>query len=98
MKLQADRIEGQNAIARHGPDGVIVNGVEHRSSVLVPASGNVVAWSAASFATLTEAHFEAIAALAPEVVIFGSGPRIRFPHPSLLKPLTAKRIGIEIRC
>lgn len=95
MKLQADRIEGQNAIARHGPDGVIVNGVEHRSSVLVPASGDVVAWPATSFATLTEAHFEAIAALAPEVVIFGSGPRIRFPHPSLLKPLTAKRIGIE---
>jgi len=95
MKLQADRIEGQNAIARHGPDGVIVNGVEHRSSVLVPASGDVVAWPATSFATLTEAHFEAIAALAPEVVIFGSGPRIRFPHPSLLKPLTEKRIGIE---
>jgi len=95
MKLQADRIEGQNAIARHGPDGVIVNGIEHRSSVLVPASGDVVAWPVTAFGALTEANFEAIAALSPELVIFGSGPRIRFPHPSLLKPLLARRIGVE---
>jgi len=95
MKLQADRIEGQNAIARHGPDGVIVNGVEHRSSVLVPASGGVTAWPVERFEALTEAHFEAVAALAPELVIFGSGPRIRFPHPSLLRPLITRRIGVE---
>jgi uncharacterized protein len=95
MKLHADRIEGQNAIARHGPDGVIVNGVEHRSSVLVPASGDVVVWPVAGFEALTEAHFEAVAALAPELVIFGSGPRIRFPHPALLRPLIARRIGVE---
>ena len=95
MKLHADRIEGQNAIARHGPDGVIVNGVEHRSSVLVPASGNVVAWPVAGFEALTEALFETVAALAPELVIFGSGTRIRFPHPSLLRPLISRRIGVE---
>ena len=95
MKLQADRIEGQNAIARHGPGGVIVNGVEHRSSVLVPASGGVAAWPVERFEALTEAHFEAVAALAPELVIFGSGARIRFPHPSLLRPLLTRRIGVE---
>ncbi len=95
MKLQADRIDGQNAIARHGPDGVLVNGVEHRSSVLVPAAGAVAAWPVARFTELSEAHFEAIAALEPELVIFGSGARIRFPHPSLLRPLIARRIGVE---
>jgi uncharacterized protein len=96
MKLQADRIEGQNAIARHGPGGVIVGGIEYRSSVLVPAAGAVVTWPADSFAALAESHFEAIAALAPELVIFGSGSRIRFPHPSLLQPLIRRHIGIEI--
>ena len=95
MKLQADRIEGQNAIARHGPDGVIVNGVEHRSSVIVPAAGGVTPWEVDSFGALTEAHFETLAALAPELVIFGSGPRIRFPHASLLRPLISRRIGVE---
>ena len=95
MKLQADRLEGQNAISRHGPDGVIVNGVEHRRGVVVPWTGAVRPWQADAFAQLGSAHFEALAALAPELVIFGSGSRIRFAAPALLKPLMERRIGIE---
>jgi uncharacterized protein len=33
--------------------------------------------------------------MAPELVIFGSGSRIRFPQPVWLKPLMAQRIGTE---
>ena len=95
MKMHADRMEGTNAITRHGPEGVIVNGIEHRRSVLVPWRGEVVPWEAAAFDALDEAHFEAIAALGPELVIFGSGPRLRFARPALLRPLMARRIGIE---
>ena len=95
MKLQADRIEGRNAIARHGPGGVIVNGLEHRSSVVVPWTGAVQPWPVDTFTALTEAHFEMLAALAPELVIFGSGDRLRFVHPVLLVPLMARRIGVE---
>ena len=47
MKMQAERIEGQNAIARHAADGVMVNGVEHRSSVVVPWQGEVAVAAAA---------------------------------------------------
>lgn len=36
-----------------------------------------------------------IAALSPELVIFGSGDRIRFPPPAWLRPLIERRIGIE---
>ena len=95
MKLQAERIEGTNAIARHGPDGVIVNGQEHRRSVLVPWQGTVADWPVARFDELAASHFEALAALKPELVIFGSGPRIRFARPALLRPLIDARIGVE---
>ena len=95
MKLQADRMEGQNAIARHSAEGDIVNNVEFRESILVPWRGNVVPWSAREFAQLDESHFTAVAALAPELVVFGSGARIRFPKPAWLQPLIARRIGIE---
>ena len=95
MKLQADRIEGQNAIARHGPDGVIVNGIEHRSSVVVPWHGAVLPWPVHDFASLTAAHFDALAALAPELVVFGSGSRIRFPSPLWTRALIERRIGVE---
>jgi uncharacterized protein len=95
MKLQADRIEGPNAISRHGPGGVIVNGTEHRHSVIVPWTGEVLPWQADAFTALTEAHFARLAALAPDLVIFGTGSRIRFAHPALFKPLIERRIGIE---
>ena len=95
MKLQADRMEGLNAISRHGVAGVIVNGTEHRSSVIVPWQGSVQAWPVDDFSALSEAHFELLAALGPELVIFGSGSRIRFPKPAWLGPLMARRIGIE---
>jgi uncharacterized protein len=95
MKMRADRMEGQNAIARHGPDGVVINGATWTESVVVPWTGAVFAWQATSFEALTPAHFARLAGLAPELVIFGSGARLRFPAPALLRPLIDARIGFE---
>jgi uncharacterized protein len=95
MKLRADRIEGRNAIARHGAAGVVVNGNEYRRSVIVPWQGDVVPWPVDEFAALTEQHFSALLELNPELVIFGSGPRLRFARPALLRALIERRIGIE---
>jgi uncharacterized protein len=95
MKMQAERIEGQNAIARHGASGVVVNGVEHRASLIVPWTGQVLPWPVDAFERLEQAHFASLVALGPELVIFGSGARIRFVHPALLKSLIDKRIGVE---
>lgn len=95
MKMRADRMEGQNAIARHGPEGVAVNGVEYTESVVVPWAGAVTRWQVDGFDALTADHFSRLAALKPELVIFGSGPRIRFAAPALLRPLIDARIGFE---
>ncbi len=95
MKLQADRIDGQNAIARHGADGVVVNGTEHRHSVIVPWQGAVLRWPPDAFESLAEGHFAQLAALSQELVIFGSGARLRFVRPALLRPLIERRIGVE---
>ena len=48
-----------------------------------------------SFEALAPEHFEALVAAAPEVVIFGSGSRLRFPHPRLTAQLAKHRIGVE---
>jgi uncharacterized protein len=95
MKMRADRMEGQNAIARHGPDGVVVNGATWTESVVVPWRTPPFAWQASSFEVLTAAHFERLAALAPELVIFGSGARLRFPAPALWRRLIEAGIGFE---
>ena len=93
--MQADRPDGGNSITRHSPEGVLVAGTEYRSHVLVPWRGSAVAWPVAGFDALDEHSFDAVLALSPELVIFGSGSRLRFPPPAILKQLMARRIGFE---
>jgi len=95
LKLQPDRIEDVNAVTAFVPGLVRINAVTYTTSVLVPWQGDVVAWACADFASLTPAHFEQMLALDPELVIFGSGNRLRFPAPILLRPLIERGIGLE---
>ena len=74
---------------------MLVNGVQHTRSVVVPWSGSVAAWPVTRFEDLAASHFEALAERAPELVIFGSGARLRFPPAGLLRALIERRIGIE---
>ncbi|MCV2363668.1 Mth938-like domain-containing protein [Paucibacter sp. DJ1R-11] len=95
MKFQLDEPQGGNIISRHDGQSVRVNADEHRSSVLVPWRGDVQAWALTRFEDLSEAHFEQILTLKPELVIFGSGSRIRFANPRLYRCLIEARIGVE---
>lgn len=94
MKLQPDRFDTQ-AITGHGPGWVAVNGEQVRHSLVVSARGDRLDWQAAQFDALTAAHFEQLLALRPELVVFGSGERLRFPSPALLRALVGQNIGVE---
>ncbi len=95
MKLQPDRIEGVNAVTAITDGTVRINGLPHSASLLLPWRGDVQAWPCGDFADLRAEHFELLVALAPELVIFGSGSRIRFAAPAVLRPLIERGIGIE---
>ncbi len=95
MKFQPDTLAGVNLVTRHEPGCVWVGAQVLKHSVLVPWVGPVLPWDAPDFDSLSPAHFERILALRPEVVIFGSGQRLRFPAPALLRALIEQRIGVE---
>lgn len=95
MKFQADLPQGLNVVTAVDARGVRAAGRLWTGSLLLPWQGEARSWDAADFDSLSEAHFEALAALNPELVLFGSGPRLRFPKPALLRPLLARRIGLE---
>jgi uncharacterized protein len=95
MKFQPETSDGVNVITRHDAGRVWVGTVPFAHSILVPWQGEVQAWDATGVAALGAAHFERIAQLRPEVVIFGSGARIQFVSPALLRVLYEQRIGVE---
>lgn len=98
MKLQPDRLDVQSILG-YGPGwiGVASQGVAEKieHSVVVGSRGEKFAWNCARFEDLTAAHFEQLAETRPELVIFGSGSRLRFPPPAFLRSLMQARIGIE---
>jgi len=95
MKFQPDTPEGVNVITRHDPGRVWVGPTLFEASLLLPWVGPVKPWAVLSFDELTAEHFEQIALLEPELVIFGSGARLRFPQPSWVRTLLGRRIGVE---
>lgn len=95
MKFQPDQLAGTNVITRHGPGELWVGPTRHATSLVVPWMGEVRAWPPATLEELTETHFEALLALGPELVIFGSGTRLRFVPAALTRSLIAARIGVE---
>ena len=95
MKFQPDSTDGVNVITRHEAGRVWIAGTPWAHSLLVPWSGEVLAWRPSRFEDLLAADFERIVALKPEVVIFGSGRRLRFLPAASLRALIERRIGVE---
>lgn len=94
MKLEPDNFDVQT-IKGYGPGWVGVNGEKITHSVVLGSKGQRIDWQCNRFEDLTAGHFAQLADLGAELVIFGSGPRIRFPHAAWLQALMAKRIGLE---
>ena len=94
MKLHADKAD-LYAITACGDGWVTVNSQRHTRSLVLHAATGVQPWDCARFEDLQPAHFEALLASDPELVVFGSGRRLRFARPALLKSLIERRIGIE---
>ncbi|AJZ59336.1 Mth938-like domain-containing protein [Paraburkholderia fungorum] len=95
MKLHQDSSGALNTVTGYGAGYVEINLVRHAGSILLLPEAPVIAWPVAAFEQLSAEHFAMLVEAAPEVVIFGSGERLRFPHPRLTSVLTAKRIGVE---
>jgi uncharacterized protein len=95
MKFQPDTLAGVNQITRVEAHRVWVGGTAFEHSVVVPWVGAVQPWDAAAYDTLSAPHFDRLVALAPQVLIFGSGSRLRFARPAWLQRLYEARIGVE---
>jgi len=94
MKLQPDRSDAPS-ITGYGPGWVGVGSEKLTTSVILSSRGERIDWPAGRFEDLDAGHFERLALVDAEVVIFGSGSRIRFPRAAWLRPLIERRIGVE---
>jgi len=95
VKLHASALTSLHTFTGYGEGYVMVNGTRHAANLIVLPE-RIEPWPVADFDALAEEHFALLAALKPEVVLLGTGSRLRFPHPRLTAPLARARIGLEV--
>jgi len=96
MKLQSTRTESLNTFTAYGDDHVVVNGIRHSCNLVVLPDRLLPEWTRASFETLSITDFELLAGLGADIVLLGTGKRLRFPRPELLQPLIRAQRGLEV--
>jgi uncharacterized protein len=96
LKLHLSGMTGQNMFTGYGAGHVIVNHKRYEHNLIVLPDRIIENWDANAFEDLTAEHFDFVMALQPELVLFGTGAMLRFPHPRLTRSLIQAGIGVEV--
>ncbi len=96
MKLQASSLTAAHFFTGYGEGYVLVNQERYEGSLVVMPERLWTEWGAKRFDDLCEADFAALVPLQPDVVLLGTGSRLRFPPRELTRPLAQARIGLEV--
>lgn len=98
MKLHASAASALHTFSGYGDGFVMVNGQRHEGGTaggIIVMPEHMQPWDVAGFDALTEADFQVFLELKPEILLLGTGPKQRFPHPRLTRALMERRIGVE---
>jgi uncharacterized protein len=96
MKMHLDGTAGGHRITAYGAGYVSVDERQLTRSFVVTPEELIIDWSPQSMEELDEAALRVVAKLRPAIVLLGTGSEQQFPAPSLLAPMLAQSIGIEV--
>jgi len=96
LKLHLSGMTGQNMFTGYGAGHVMINHARYERSLIVLPDRIVEDWNANAFEDITAEHFDFLLSLQPEMVLFGTGATLRFPHPRLTRSLIQVGIGVEV--
>lgn len=96
MKLHLANTAGLNMINAYGEDYISVNQQRIEGNVIVMPEALHADWTKAVIDQLQPADMATLLALGCEIVLLGTGSKLRFPDRTLLRPFAPAGIGIEI--
>lgn len=97
MKLHLNSPDAGYQFTGYGEDHVVVNGQRFEFGLAVsPQRLDLDIFRALRFELLETSHFEWLCRQEAEIILLGTGAKLRFPHPSLTRPLLEARIGLEV--
>ena len=94
MKFQPEKTNA-TLITAIDSSGFYIGAERITQSLVLGSHGERFDWQVTRFEDLTAEHFTRLGESKPELIIFGSGAKIQFPHPKLIAALMQARIGVE---
>lgn len=97
MKIELDDNPlGNYRIESYSRDGLVISETCYTGSVIVAPDSIIDDWPPRRFADLAVQHVQSLADMEPEILLLGTGSRLRFPEQHILEPLISGNIGYEI--
>lgn len=96
MKLHLSSTAGLNIFTAYGEGYVAVNHRKYEENLIVLPDSVTPDWSTATVATLAAEDMDKLLSLGAEIVLLGTGSRLRFPAGALVRPFAPAGIGLEV--
>ena len=96
MQLTLENPDFRYSLRGVNAEGIQVNERRLAHSFILTPNQLIEDWSPRQISELTATDMEAILALAPSVVLLGTGMRLLFPSQSVLAACLTRGIGIEV--
>ncbi len=95
MQFEEDRATAEFVIHSCGAEGILVNDRLLTESFMLLPGSHLKPWQIPANTPLTAEHFAAALQREPELVILGTGAKLRLPDPEVYGNLLAREIGLE---
>jgi uncharacterized protein len=97
MRFAPDGSAGGYSIQGYDETGVLINGQRHTAPLVVCADCLYSPWGRATNpTTLSAEQLDQLLALAPQVLLLGTGRVTLLPRPALMLPFSQRGVGVEI--
>jgi uncharacterized protein len=95
MKFTLEGSSNVNVIRSYSAEEIRIGEHSIRSSCIVTADTLIASWPPATLEEVEANHLEPILELRPELVLFGTGQRLRFAPAAIRSAFAARGIGVE---
>lgn len=96
MEFSLDKSTATYQIQSYQKGAVIIQGKKYDQAVLVMPQHLIFPWGPTTFESLSIQHIEQFLLFKPEVVLIGTGEKLKFLPLPLLRPLIENNIGYEV--
>lgn len=96
MQLNQELTDHQYQIRAYDEHSITINSEQYSHSLIIMPPHPIQAWPVNTISDITKTSLQTVVALAPQIVLIGTGHELAWPSAETLVPLATAKIGVEV--